>query len=230
MTKARRRRAIGHQTRDGRCILPTLSCSLNRSHIPDAKMLSRTAWAVSPVGIDESRDCVEATDGAAGSSTNARGPGPRPSHRSPASPVEGDAGPIAVVRDQAGDRQSGGICACGALHEGHPGHASVWLLACQHPDPGPAGRRPGQIHRVQRLGRRQPTARSVAWSRRGRGGSDDRRIAGIKEYSEWPTIPQLFVNKQFVGGCDILMSMHQDGQLAEMLDKEKVLMPASAST
>ncbi|KKY14532.1 putative monothiol glutaredoxin-5 [Diplodia seriata] len=34
--------------------------------------------------------------------------------------------------------------------------------------------------------------------------------AGIKEYSEWPTIPQLYLNKEFVGGCDILMSMHQD--------------------
>jgi monothiol glutaredoxin len=35
--------------------------------------------------------------------------------------------------------------------------------------------------------------------------------AGIKEYSEWPTIPQLYVEKEFIGGCDILMSMHQDG-------------------
>ncbi|KAI9814961.1 MAG: monothiol glutaredoxin grx5 [Thelocarpon impressellum] len=49
---------------------------------------------------------------------------------------------------------------------------------------------------------------------------------GIKEYSEWPTIPQLFVNKKFVGGCDILMSMHQDGELAKMLEDEKVLVPA----
>ncbi|KAI9850143.1 MAG: monothiol glutaredoxin grx5 [Thelocarpon superellum] len=52
---------------------------------------------------------------------------------------------------------------------------------------------------------------------------------GIKEYSEWPTIPQLYVNKQFVGGCDILMSMHQDGQLATMLEDEKVLIPAESS-
>jgi len=46
---------------------------------------------------------------------------------------------------------------------------------------------------------------------------------GIKEYSEWPTIPQLYINKEFVGGCDILMSMHQDGSLAKMLDKKGVV-------
>ncbi|KAF2086049.1 glutaredoxin [Saccharata proteae CBS 121410] len=48
---------------------------------------------------------------------------------------------------------------------------------------------------------------------------------GIKEYSEWPTIPQLYVNKEFVGGCDILMSMHQDGSLAQMLEEKDVLVP-----
>lgn len=46
---------------------------------------------------------------------------------------------------------------------------------------------------------------------------------GIKEYSEWPTIPQLYINKEFVGGCDILMSMHQDGSLAKMLEDKGVL-------
>ena len=46
---------------------------------------------------------------------------------------------------------------------------------------------------------------------------------GIKEYSEWPTIPQLYVDKEFVGGCDILMSMHQDGSLAKMLEEKNVL-------
>jgi monothiol glutaredoxin len=51
-------------------------------------------------------------------------------------------------------------------------------------------------------------------------------IAGIKEYSEWPTIPQLYVDKEFVGGCDILMSMHQDGSLAKMLEEKGVVVPA----
>lgn len=41
---------------------------------------------------------------------------------------------------------------------------------------------------------------------------------GIKEYSEWPTIPQLYVEGEFVGGCDILTSMARSGELAELLD------------
>jgi glutaredoxin-related protein len=48
-------------------------------------------------------------------------------------------------------------------------------------------------------------------------------IAGIKEYSDWPTIPQLYVNKEFVGGCDILVTMHKDGSLAEMLAEKKLV-------
>lgn len=49
---------------------------------------------------------------------------------------------------------------------------------------------------------------------------------GIKEYSDWPTIPQLYVDKEFVGGCDILVSMHQNGELAKMLEEKKVLAAA----
>lgn len=40
---------------------------------------------------------------------------------------------------------------------------------------------------------------------------------GIKEYSDWPTIPQLYVNGTFVGGCDIIVEMHKDGELQELL-------------
>lgn len=49
---------------------------------------------------------------------------------------------------------------------------------------------------------------------------------GIKEYSEWPTIPQLYVDNEFVGGTDIMMSMHQDGTLAKLLEEKDVLVPA----
>lgn len=49
--------------------------------------------------------------------------------------------------------------------------------------------------------------------------------AGIKEFSEWPTIPQLYVDKEFVGGCDILVSMHQDGSLAQLFEDKGVLAP-----
>jgi monothiol glutaredoxin len=47
--------------------------------------------------------------------------------------------------------------------------------------------------------------------------------AGIKEYSDWPTIPQLYVDGEFVGGCDIVVSMHQSGDLAKMFEEKKVL-------
>ncbi|HEX6783151.1 MAG TPA: Grx4 family monothiol glutaredoxin [Sphingomicrobium sp.] len=41
--------------------------------------------------------------------------------------------------------------------------------------------------------------------------------AGIKEYSEWPTIPQLYVKGEFVGGSDIMMEMFESGELQQLL-------------
>lgn len=55
---------------------------------------------------------------------------------------------------------------------------------------------------------------------------DQELRSGIKEYSDWQTIPQLFVDKEFVGGTDIMISMHQDGSLAKMLEEKQVLVPA----
>lgn len=49
---------------------------------------------------------------------------------------------------------------------------------------------------------------------------------GIKEYSSWPTIPQLYVNKEFIGGHDIIVSMSESGELEEMLEEKDVLVPA----
>lgn len=40
---------------------------------------------------------------------------------------------------------------------------------------------------------------------------------GIKKFSNWPTIPQVFVDGEFIGGCDILMQMHENGELAPVL-------------
>ncbi|KAL1835882.1 hypothetical protein VTJ49DRAFT_5954 [Mycothermus thermophilus] len=51
---------------------------------------------------------------------------------------------------------------------------------------------------------------------------------GIKEYSDWPTIPQLYIDKEFVGGCDIVVSMHQSGELAKMLEEKGVLLKEEA--
>ncbi|XP_023663501.1 glutaredoxin-related protein 5, mitochondrial [Paramormyrops kingsleyae] len=42
---------------------------------------------------------------------------------------------------------------------------------------------------------------------------------GVKTFSNWPTIPQVFFNGEFVGGCDILLQMHQNGDLVEELKK-----------
>lgn len=47
---------------------------------------------------------------------------------------------------------------------------------------------------------------------------DDEEIrTAIKEYGNWPTIPQLYINKKLVGGSDIMMEMYQAGELQEML-------------
>ncbi len=46
---------------------------------------------------------------------------------------------------------------------------------------------------------------------------DDGIRQGIKDYAQWPTIPQLYVNGEFVGGSDILMEMYQAGELQPLL-------------
>ena len=43
---------------------------------------------------------------------------------------------------------------------------------------------------------------------------------GIKEFGNWPTIPQLYINKKLVGGSDIMMEMYQSGELADLLKAE----------
>jgi monothiol glutaredoxin len=45
----------------------------------------------------------------------------------------------------------------------------------------------------------------------------------IKEYSEWPTIPQVYVKGEFIGGCDIILNMHQSGDLEELLVKNDII-------
>jgi len=48
--------------------------------------------------------------------------------------------------------------------------------------------------------------------------SDPEIREGIKKYSDWPTIPQLYVDNEFVGGCDIIIEMFQAGELQEMIE------------
>ena len=53
---------------------------------------------------------------------------------------------------------------------------------------------------------------------------------GIKDFSNWPTIPQVYVNGEFVGGCDILLQMHQNGELIDVLYKNAGIKSALAET
>ena len=45
---------------------------------------------------------------------------------------------------------------------------------------------------------------------------------GIKEYSEWPTIPQLYIKKEFIGGCDIIKEMYENGELKKVLENKGI--------
>ena len=45
---------------------------------------------------------------------------------------------------------------------------------------------------------------------------------GIKEFSEWPTIPQLYIKKEFVGGCDIVKEMYENGELKKVLEDKGI--------
>jgi len=45
---------------------------------------------------------------------------------------------------------------------------------------------------------------------------------GIKTFSDWPTIPQLYINKEFVGGCDIVKEMYENGELKKVLEEKGI--------
>ena len=57
---------------------------------------------------------------------------------------------------------------------------------------------------------------------------DDSIRQGIKDYSDWPTIPQLYVKGEFVGGCDIIREMYETGELLEMLSTHGINVQPSA--
>tara|TARA_B100000242_G_C42831180_1_gene386182 strand:+ start:61 stop:378 length:318 start_codon:yes stop_codon:yes gene_type:complete len=52
---------------------------------------------------------------------------------------------------------------------------------------------------------------------------DEALRQGIKNYSDWPTIPQLYVKGEFVGGCDIVKEMFEKGELKKFLAEKKIL-------
>ena len=55
--------------------------------------------------------------------------------------------------------------------------------------------------------------------------ADDAIRQGIKAFSNWPTIPQVYVKGEFVGGCDIVREMYQSGELQRLLEERGVLPP-----
>jgi len=52
---------------------------------------------------------------------------------------------------------------------------------------------------------------------------EDQKIReGIKTFSEWPTIPQLYIKKEFIGGCDIIKEMYESGELKKVFDDKGI--------
>ncbi len=52
---------------------------------------------------------------------------------------------------------------------------------------------------------------------------DENLREGIKEFSDWPTIPQLYIKKEFVGGCDIVKEMFEKGELKNLLKSKNLI-------
>ena len=52
---------------------------------------------------------------------------------------------------------------------------------------------------------------------------DENLRQGIKDFSDWPTIPQLYVKKEFIGGCDIVKEMFAKGELKKLLAEKKLI-------
>jgi monothiol glutaredoxin len=59
--------------------------------------------------------------------------------------------------------------------------------------------------------------------------ADEEIRQGIKDYADWPTIPQLYVKGEFVGGCDIVREMFQSGELQSHLAEKGVKLAARSS-
>ena len=49
--------------------------------------------------------------------------------------------------------------------------------------------------------------------------SDDQLWAALEEYTKWPTVPQIFINGEFVGGCDIVTELQERGELAKLISR-----------
>jgi monothiol glutaredoxin len=59
--------------------------------------------------------------------------------------------------------------------------------------------------------------------------ADENIRQGIKDFSDWPTIPQLYINGEFIGGCDIIVEMTLSGELDDLLSEQKVSFDKAAA-
>ena len=59
--------------------------------------------------------------------------------------------------------------------------------------------------------------------------TDDELRQGVKDYSDWPTVPQVYVKGEFIGGCDIAREMFQSGELQTLLEEKGVPMNGKAT-
>ena len=89
-----------------------------------------------------------------------------------------------------------------AVHEGHAAVSAMRILGHRRRDP-------------QALAASTTTSRSNVLE-------DPEIRQGIKDYANWPTIPQLYVNGEFIGGCDILREMYASGELQEVLKPRRL--------
>ncbi|KAJ1930279.1 monothiol glutaredoxin grx5 [Tieghemiomyces parasiticus] len=99
--------------------------------------------------------------------------------------------------------------------------------------PGFNGRRLYRMFSVLQPSRATVTMLTVQGVRNFKGVNvleDPDLRSGIKEYSQWPTIPQVYVKGEFVGGCDIMLNMHKSGELESLLVKEGLIEPMTEAS
>lgn len=59
--------------------------------------------------------------------------------------------------------------------------------------------------------------------------ADDELRQGVKDYTQWPTVPQIYIKGEFIGGCDIAREMFQSGELKTLLEEKGVVMGGKAT-
>eukprot|EP00931_Biecheleriopsis_adriatica_P006351 TRINITY_DN107767_c0_g1_i1.p1 TRINITY_DN107767_c0_g1~~TRINITY_DN107767_c0_g1_i1.p1 ORF type:complete len:171 (+),score=39.85 TRINITY_DN107767_c0_g1_i1:277-789(+) len=141
------------------------------------------------------------------------------------------------------------FCAASAAAAPGPASASAPRFFCSHPDFAPKSNVAGaEDDKVQKMLKQLVTENKVVLFMKGSPDAPQcgfsRAVAqvleeescqdyayvdvlkypevreGVKKFSDWPTVPQLYVQGEFIGGCDIVVQMHKDGELKDTLPKK----------